>query len=320
MNSWTGLILFVVGAPLLGGLLAGIDRVISARMQSRQGPPVLQPFYDVLKLFQKENLVVHRTQNYYVFFFLLLVIFTGGLFFAGADLLLVIFALTLASIFLVLGAYKASSPYSFVGAERELIQMMAYEPMVLLTAIGMYMVTKTFYVSEIVAHPTLLVLALPGVFIGFLYTLEIKFRKSPFDLSCSHHAHQELVRGITTEFSGRTLAMIEIAHWYENVFLLGWVYLFFGFYPVLGIAVTIFVFLFVILVDNVFARLKWQAALKSAWIVAAVLGFGNILVLSLLTSKPPSLPIAKQTISIPDKAAVISATSTDYHTFDAQRN
>jgi NADH:ubiquinone oxidoreductase subunit H len=94
------------------------------------------------------------------------------------------------------------------------------------------------------------------------------------------------VRGITTEFSGRTLAMIEIAHWYENVFLLGWVYLFFGSIPWLGVLVSLLVFLFIILVDNVFARLKWQTALKSAWLVALVLGFGNILVLSLLSSKP----------------------------------
>lgn len=280
MSPSLRLILYLLGAPILGCLLAGLDRRISARMQARQGPPILQPLYDVLKLWQKENIVVRRSQNFYVFFFLLLVIFTGALFFAGSDLLLVVFALTLAAIFFVLGAYKSSSPYSFLGAERELIQMMAYEPMVLLTAIGMYMVTKSFYVHEIASHPSLLVLTLPGVFIGFLYTLEIKFRKSPFDLSCSHHAHQELVRGITTEFSGRALALIEIAHWYENVFLLGWVYLFFASSPVLGVFVSLAVFVFVILVDNVFARLKWQAALKSAWGVAALLGFGNILVLS----------------------------------------
>jgi NADH:ubiquinone oxidoreductase subunit H len=210
------------------------------------------------------------------------VIFTGVLFFGGSDLLLVIFALTLGAIFFVLAAYKASSPYSFIGAERELIQMMAYEPMILLTAIGMYLVTRSFYVHEIANHPTLLVLALPGVFLGFLYTLEIKFRKSPFDLSTSHHAHQELVRGLTTEFSGRALAMIEIAHWYETVFLLGWVYLFFAASPLLGVVVSLAVFGFVILVDNVFARLKWQTALRSAWLVALVLGFGNILVLSWL--------------------------------------
>ena len=282
MNPWISALLFVVAAPIVGGLLAGWDRRISARMQARQGPPILQPFYDVIKLMQKENIVVRRRQNLYITFFLLLVIFTGALFFAGLDLLLVIFALTLAAIFFVLGAYKASSPYSFVGAERELIQMMAYEPMVLLTAIGMYLVTKSFSVGAIASHQSLLVLTLPGVFLGFLYTLEIKFRKSPFDLSCSHHAHQELVKGITTEFSGRALAMIEIAHWYENVFLLGWVYLFFASIPALGVAMALFVFLFVILVDNVFARLKWQTALRSAWLVAVVLGFGNILILSFL--------------------------------------
>jgi len=300
-------LIYLVAAPIVGGLLAGWDRRITARMQARQGPPILQPFYDVLKLFNKENVVVRRTQNYYVFFFLLLTIFTGALFFGGADLLLVIFALTLAAIFFVLGAYKASSPYSFVGAERELIQMMAYEPMVLLTAIGMYMVTKSFHVDAIAGHGSLVFLMLPGVFFGFLYTLEIKFRKSPFDLSCSHHAHQELVRGITTEFSGRTLGMIEIAHWYENVFLLGWVYLFFGSMPALGIAVSLFVFLFVILVDNVFARLRWQTALRSAWGVAVVLGFGNILVLSLLSGKPAA-PADALTAQRPAAAAPALAT------------
>jgi formate hydrogenlyase subunit 4 len=282
MNPWYRLIIYLVAAPLVGGLLAGWDRRVSARMQSRRGPPILQPFYDVLKLWQKQNLAVFPAQNYYVLFYLLLVMFTGALFFAGADLLLVIFALATASFFLVMGAYKASSPYSFIGAERELIQMMAYEPMVLLTAIGMYMVTKTFAVHGIAAQKDgLLVWALPGVFLGFVFVLQIKFRKSPFDLSSSHHAHQELVRGITTEFSGRTLALIEVAHWYESVFLLGWVYLFFASSPILGVVMALLVYVFVVLVDNVFARLKWQTALSSAWAVTAVLGFGNILVLSL---------------------------------------
>ena len=282
MNPWLRLVIYLVAAPVVGGLLAGWDRRVSARMQSRRGPPILQPFYDVLKLWQKQSLAVFPSQNYYVLFYLVLVVFTGGLFFAGSDLLLVVFALTTAAIFFVLGAYKASSPFSFIGAERELIQMMAYEPMVLLTAIGMYMVTKTFYVHGIANHGSLLILALPGVFLGFVFALEIKFRKSPFDLSSSHHAHQELVRGITTEFSGPTLAMIEVAHWYESVFLLGWVWLFFASSPVIGVVLSLAVYAFVVLVDNVFARLKWQAALGSAWAVTAVLGFGNIVILSLL--------------------------------------
>jgi NADH:ubiquinone oxidoreductase subunit H len=114
------------------------------------------------------------------------------------------------------------------------------------------------------------------------------------------------VRGITTEFSGRTLALIEIAHWYENVFLLGWVYLFFASMPVLGVAMSLLVFVFVILVDNVFARLKWQTAIRSAWIVAAVFGFGNILVLSLLSAKP-AVPVAAPAVAQPAASETVPA-------------
>jgi formate hydrogenlyase subunit 4 len=282
MTPWLAMFAYLLLGPLVGGLLAGWDRRISARMQSRRGPPIFQPFYDVLKLCQKQNLVVHRPQNFYVLLYFLLVVFSGALFFAGSDLLLVTFALTLGAIFFVLGAYTASSPYSFIGAERELIQMMAYEPMILLTPIGMYMVAKSFSVGVIASHGTPLALALPGVFLGFLYALEIKFRKSPFDLSCSQHAHQELVRGIMTEFSGPSLALIEMAHWYETVFLLSWVYLFFAAWPVVGVLAALTAFVAFIFIDNVFARLKWRAAVRSSWAVALVLGFGNILVLSLL--------------------------------------
>jgi len=274
--------IYLVAAPIAGGLLAGLDRKVSARLQGRWGPPVVQPFYDVVKLWRKESIVVRRSQSFYVYFFFLFTVFTGGLFFAGGDLLLTIFTLTLAGIFLVLGAYKASSPYSFLGAERELIQMMAYEPMVLLTAIGMYLVTGSFIVADIARYEGLLVLSTPGLFIGFVFILLFKMRKSPFDLAASHHAHQEIVRGVTTEFSGRTLALVEIAHWYELVVALGLVALFFAAVPCAAAAAAAAAYLVVILVDNVFARVKWQAALASAWIVAATLGVGNILVVFFL--------------------------------------
>jgi formate hydrogenlyase subunit 4 len=279
MKPFIFAVLYLAGAPIIGGLIAGLDRKITAWMQGRVGPSVLQSFYDVLKLFQKENIVVRRTQTFYVFFFMMFTIFTGVLFFSGNDLLLMIFALTLAEIFLVLAAYKASSPYSFIGAERELIQMMAFEPMIILTAVGMYMVTHSFSVADIVTSDRMLIWALPGVFAGLVYVLTIKLRKSPFDLSTSHHAHQELVKGLTTEFSGRSLAMIEIAHWYEKVLVLGVIYLFFAAKPVLAISVIAAVYFFEILIDNAFARAKWQLTLKTSWTVSLVFGFGNILAL-----------------------------------------
>lgn len=267
---------YILLAPFIGGFLAGLDRRITAKMQNRVGPPLLQPFYDVLKLLSKENLIVSRSQNFYVLCFLLFVIFTGALFFSGNDFLLVVFALTLANIFLVLAAYAANSPYSHIGAERELIQIMAYEPMVIMTCVGMYMVTGSFDVSTILASSKSLILYLPGVFIGFTYILTIKFRKSPFDLSLSHHAHQELVKGITTELSGRTLAAIEVAHWYENVLFLGFVYLFFGDHPLVGFLVLTGVYLLEIFIDNSFARLKWQWTVRTSWLVAATVGLINI--------------------------------------------
>jgi len=279
MKTMIMALIYLVLAPLVGGLLAGVDRILTARLQGRVGPPIWQPFFDVRKLFAKENLVVRRSQNFYVVFFLILVIFTGGLFFTGGDLLLVIFALTLASIFFVLAGFKASSPYSFVGAQRELIQIMSYEPAVILAAIGMYMVTKSFNVQDIVNYPTPVVIYLPGIFLAFLYVLATKLRKSPFDLSTSHHGHQELVKGITTEFSGRALGLIEIAHWYENVFIMGLVYLFFAQSMPLAIVATILVYLFMIVEDNATARAKWQLTLISSWGMAFFLGFGNVIIL-----------------------------------------
>jgi ech hydrogenase subunit B len=274
---------FLVVAPFIGCILAGLDRKLSARMQSRIGPPILQPYYDVRKLMEKDQVTVNKVQDYYVICFLLFVVISGCIFFAGGDLLLTIFTLTLANVFLVLAAYSSNSPYSQVGAERELYQIMAYEPMVLLTMIGFYLVAGSFNVSDIIDGKDMPFLTMIGIFVGFVFILTIKFRKSPFDLSTSHHAHQDLVKGLTTEFSGRTLAYVEVAHWYENIMLLGIVFLFFcngtwwGY--AIGLAVAVLVFFLETFIDNSFARMKWQVALKSSWSVALVLGIVNIALL-----------------------------------------
>lgn len=277
------IVAYIVLAPFVGGFLAGLDRIISARMQGRVGPPVLQPFYDVLKLFEKEKITVNKVQDFYVACFLLFVIVTGCFFFAGGDLLLVLFTLTTASAFLIIAAYSSNSPYAQLGAERELLQTMAYEPMVLLTAVAFYVFTGSFKVSDIMNSESMGILPMLGIFIGFMYILTIKFRKAPFDLSMSHHAHQELVAGLKTEFSGTTLALLEVAHWYENIFLLGFIFLFFQNGSVagviIGIVVAIIAFFFETFIGNSFARMKWQVAFKSAWIVAAVLGIINLFLL-----------------------------------------
>ncbi len=282
-TSIIGIAAYLILAPIVGGLLAGIDRKISARMQGRFGPPILQPFYDFFKLLEKEPITVNKVQDFYIMCFFIFIVITGCFFFAGGDLLLVIFTLTLASIFLVVAAFSSNSPYAQIGAERELLQMMAYEPMVLITAIGFYIIHGSFNISDIVSSPVMGIQYMPGIFLGFVFILTIKLRKSPFDLSMSHHAHQELVKGLTTEFSGKTMAVIEIAHWYENIFLLGFVYLFFvntiSWSPVLAVIVCLVTYFIEILIDNNYARMKWQIAINASWIVAITLGFVNLLIL-----------------------------------------
>lgn len=276
------MLVFVLLAPLVGGFLAGLDRKLSARLQGRYGPPVRQPFFDVLKLLRKERIVVNKFQNFNIILFFLFTLLSGALFFAGADILLTIFALALAETFFILAGFSVSSPYNHIGAEREMIQMMSYEPMVILLAVGMYQVTGTFNVGDLVEHQRPLILYLPGVFAGLLYILTIKFRKSPFDLSLSHHAHQEIVRGITTEFSGPSLALIEVTHWYENVLLLGIVYLFFGFNPWIALSASLATYIFEIFIDMNYARFKWQLTLGSSWAFTAVAGVSNIVILSMM--------------------------------------
>ena len=274
---------YLILAPFVGGLLSGIDRIISARMQGRKGPSVLQPFYDVLKLTEKEKITVNNVQDFYVVCFFIFILVTGCLFFAGQDLLLVIFTLSLASTFLIIGAFSSGSAYSTMAAERELLQMMAYEPMVLIVAVAFYLHCGSFKVADIVANPRMGFPYMVAAFIGFVFILTLKFRKAPFDLSMSHHAHQELVGGLKTEFSGTTLALVEAAHWYENVMLLGFVFLFFAngttLGAVIGVIVCLAAYFLEIVIGNSFARMKWPVALKSAWFVAITFGMANIVFL-----------------------------------------
>ena len=127
---------------------------------------------------------------------------------------------------------------------------------------------------------------MPGMLLGFMFTSAIKFRKSPFDLSTSHHAHQEMVKGITTEMSGSTLAIMNIAEYYEKVLILGIFALFFinsswWSWPV-AIVLCLGIYFLEILWDNVSARLRWKTLLFSCWLVTLLTAGVNLLILILM--------------------------------------
>ena len=280
-------IAYVLLAPLVGGFLEGVDRKISARMQRRVGPPVLQPFYDVKKLLNKQTISVMTAQTFLLMTYMVLMILTGAMFFYGTDILMCFFVMSTGATFLYFASVVTSSPYSSIGAQRELIQMMAYEPAVLLSCVGFYLAAGTFQVSEIAGGDHLsYFLQLPGFFVAFVFILTIKMRKSPFDISTSHHAHQELIKGITTEMGSKNLAIFQITEWYENVFLMGVIGLFFvnkNVYSIIAAIVAILLVYFLeILIDNSSARMKWADMLKLSWVVTLFSAGVNLIILMVI--------------------------------------
>ena len=273
-------------APFIGAILEGFDRKISARMQRRVGPPIRQPLFDVIKLFKKQIIVVDRSQSFLIMSYLLLTIMTGCMFYAGVDLLMIFFVLSSAAVFIYFAATVTGSPMSTMGGLRELVQDMAYEPAVLLAAVGFYLTTGSFEIDEIIKQDTSAIIKMPGFFVAFVFILTIKMRKSPFDSAQSHHPHQELVKGLTTEMGAKNLAYFQITEWYETILMLSVEALFIiNKNPIsylVAVVVILATYFLEILIDNSSARMKWQDMLKLSWFVTLLAGGVNLMVLMLI--------------------------------------
>ena len=82
--------------------------------------------------------------------------------------------------------------------------------------------------------------------------------------------------------SGRLLAYVELAHWYESALLCAFVVLFFNWSVPLGLLAFLIAYVLEVLVDNSTSRAKWQLVLRSTWVVTLVLTGGNLIALFLL--------------------------------------
>ena len=238
------LVLGTVGVALFGiifGLLyKGIDRKISAHMQGRIGPPIIQPFRDVRKLFVKENIVPEHAIPWIfnlipliglvatITILLYLPIggfepvtsLVGGMDFG--DLILVLYLLIIPSLALVIGGFSSGSPYAIVGAQREMATMIAYEfPLAIVIisiafrllqqpAVENVAIENVFAITTVTGYPLWDIVG-PIGFIGaiiLLFVLVIvtpaELSKIPFD---SPEAETEIGGGLLVEYSGRNLAM-----------------------------------------------------------------------------------------------------------------
>jgi len=230
-----GALVIAVMGILIGLFYKGIDRKLAAMMQSRVGPPVRQPFLDFFKLMIKENIVPENAvpwifngapvlalvSSITILFYIPFATIPALLGDSG-DLILIAYLLTIPAIAMVVGGFSSGSTYASIGAQREMVLMMSYElPLVTtIIALGWRLSLanpdlNVFSLEVLSANP-IWGLVGPLGFIGailLLFTLAIvtpaELSIVPFDIP---EAETELAGGILVEYSGRNLALFELAN------------------------------------------------------------------------------------------------------------
>jgi len=226
---------------IFGLLYKGIDRKIAAHMQGRIGPPIRQPFRDIVKLFTKEN-VVPENAIPWVFnlvpllglvaaISILLYLPLGGfppILSQSGDLILVLYLLIMPSLAMVIGGFSSGSPYAIIGAQREMATMIAYEFPLAIIIISLAWkliqipdIGNVFTLSVISGTPIWNNVTGPLGFIGFAILLFVLLLVTPAELSKipfdSPEAETEIAGGLLVEYSGRNLAMFYLTDGVKTV-------------------------------------------------------------------------------------------------------
>lgn len=264
--------LLTLFAPLAGGLLYGFERIVRARMQNRQGPPLLQPFYDMFKLLDKVPSIIHPAHALLAIVHFVSLWAVVGMLIYGGHLLYIIFLHLFSSILLVVAGFSVRSIYSHIGANRELMSIIAYEPILILVACGFYLLNGSFHTSHIRADEAHLVMLLP-LFVAFIFASLIKLKKSPFDAA---EAHQEIVGGVEIEYGGIYYEFLYMAKWLENIFIYLFAALFAGENLLLAFGIVASLFLLLNLIDNTTARVRVDHLLRITLAIALSLGVLNL--------------------------------------------
>ena len=269
-------IILIIIAPIIGGLIYGFERVVRARMQNRQGPPILQPFYDMYKLIDKQAFLINPYHSILGIMHFITLWVVVAFVILGQNLLYVIFLHLLSSIFLILAGFSVKSIFSHIGANRELLSIIAYEPILIMVAVGFFLINGSFNIEHIRENSSSLI-SMFLLFLSFLMVVQIKLKKSPFD---AVEAHQEIVGGVEVEFSGVFFEFLYMAKWLEYVFIYLLLLLFAGNSIIFGIILFMGVFLLVNLVDNSTARVKINHLIKIVLSIGLTLGMLNLIGLS----------------------------------------
>lgn len=264
-------------APLWGAILEGIQRKLKARMQNRIGPPILQPIYDMIKLMNKETFIVNSTHIWFGLLYFLTLWIALFVLFGGGNTLYAIYIHLLASIFFILAGFSVKSIFSNIGSNRKLLSLVAYEPILILATIAMYLHYGSFEVAVIQDsqnNPFILIF----IFLSVLFIVPIITKLSPFD---AVKAHQEIVGGVEVEFGGIFYEVIYMAKFMEMIFIYTFIFILFGNSFVLATLFVLLSFLLVNLVDNSTTRVKIYDMLRLTYKFALPLSLIGIVLVVL---------------------------------------
>ena len=208
---------------LLAPLFQGVLRKITARIQSRKGPPLAQPYFDLLKLLGKEDIESGETpvmQRFAAYLSLAILLTAACLIPMGfaapmngaGDVILLVYLLTLSGISTLLAGLAAGSTYSLLGISREMMSMISLEPLLVIALLAGAVhahslrldsvLNGSVYATQGVAWSGVLLL------IVMLLSFQAFVQRVPFDIS---EAETELMEGPLMEYSGPKLALFKYA-------------------------------------------------------------------------------------------------------------
>jgi NADH-quinone oxidoreductase subunit H len=214
-------------AALTGGFLSWFDRKITARVQFRKGPPLLQPFYDFFKLLLVKETILPKYGSPLVFLlaplfavfgatmagvFILLPLFNISTGFRG-DILVIFYLLTIPSFSYIIGALASGNPLAAVVGSREMKLIISYELTFLLLIAGIIMKCgQQFDLYSIIktqqeGSPFIGTISGTILFVVGLFCIQAKLALVPFDMP---EAEAEITEGIFIEYSGAAYALIKL--------------------------------------------------------------------------------------------------------------
>jgi NADH-quinone oxidoreductase subunit H len=212
---------------VIGAFLSWFDRKITARVQFRKGPPLLQPFYDFFKLLLVKETILPKNGSPLIFLlapvfavfgatmagvFILLPLLNITTGFRG-DLLVIFYLLTIPSFSYIIGALASANPLAAIGGSREMKLILSYELTFLLVIAGVIMKCgqqfELYSIIQTQQEASPFIGSISGVilFIVGIFCIQAKLALVPFDMP---EAEAEITEGIFIEYSGVAYALIRL--------------------------------------------------------------------------------------------------------------